>query len=116
MMNKLTRLWDKFLTWLWWPALKEAIENKKRGRAMNNEQSVYEALRVAINEAPDTGHYHNFAKEYMELALNDPDTGEPMTGEKLERQVLYALVNLTEWNSGRAGEIKAILRSNLEGL
>jgi len=29
MMNKLTRLWDKFLTWLWWPAVKEAIEDKK---------------------------------------------------------------------------------------
>ena len=89
---------------------------KGTNKIMKNEQSVCEALRVAINEAPDTGHYHNFAKEYMELALNDPDTGKPMTGEKLERQVLYALVNLTEWNSGRAGEIKAILRSNLEGL
>ena len=26
-MNKLARLWDKFLTWLWWPAVKEAIED-----------------------------------------------------------------------------------------
>ena len=34
-MNKLTRLWDKFLTRLWWPALKEAIENKKNKKGVN---------------------------------------------------------------------------------
>ncbi|MBA7481172.1 hypothetical protein ES707_16642 [subsurface metagenome] len=28
-LDKLTRLWNKFLTWLWWPATKEAIEDKK---------------------------------------------------------------------------------------
>ncbi len=27
------RLWDKFLTWLWWPGAKAALdEAKKRGR------------------------------------------------------------------------------------
>lgn len=30
---KLARFWDKFLEWLWWPAVEEVIEAKKKKEA-----------------------------------------------------------------------------------
>jgi|GEM_PF-6260228 len=32
-MGKLVRLWDKFLTWLWWDRRKWDKEQRKRGNA-----------------------------------------------------------------------------------
>ncbi len=29
-MNKLTRLWDKFLTWFWWSAVKDELKVRKK--------------------------------------------------------------------------------------
>ncbi len=42
-MGNLVRLWDKFLTWLWWPAVKETIEGKKKRGEPSNQRNRYGA-------------------------------------------------------------------------